>query len=457
MQTLHEAKKKALRMSKKVCIVLTSRGNYAKFKRIIEILRETAGIDLVVITGGELVLKDRVVDAFVINPDYEVFFSVSGGGSVSMSKSVGGAISEFSTLFNLIKPDLICIVGDRFETLGVATAAYMTGIPIAHLEGGELSGTIDEGVRHAITKLASLHFPCTANAAKVIEQLGENPDNIYVVGSTSLDVLDDLAIYDEMMALQRHSDSGVIIDVKKPFLLVCLHPIPNEPEITKELVNETIKAINSLEIPTFWVNANLDAGNDIIGSALRKYRDQNKPSHIHFFKSLPIREYGYLLKHTKCMVGNSSAGIRECSFLGTPSVTIGDRQQHRQRDVNTMDAIVNSDGIIAVVDIQLEQKYKPSSIYGDGNASEKIVSYIRNVQPKRQKVFYEITGHYTGKGGQQRHCKQEHSGAWRETVIPMGSGHSDKVTIAGKDHHFDGYPGDPRNKTQQYSRGSEAP
>lgn len=368
-----------------------------------------------------------------------MYFSVAGGSTISMSKSVGSAVSEFTTLFGMMKPDIVCLVGDRFETLGVATAAYMNNVPIAHLEGGELSGSIDEGVRHAITKLSSLHFPCTEGAGKVIRQLGENPDNIHVVGSTSLDMLDDIAEATEIWDLQKKSGSGAIIDPTGAFLLVCQHPVTNELQDTEKQVWETIWAVDAINMPTFWMNANLDAGSDIISSVLRQYRDQSDPKNIHFFKSLPIRYYGYLLKNTVCMVGNSSAGIRECSYLGTPSVNIGTRQQYRERSGNTVDVAHNHKNIYHKVKNILKFGTFSSALYGDGKASEKIVSIIKQSVLNSQKVFYEIIGDCACKGGEQGSCKQECSDVIQETTLPMGVENGGKFGGIRQDYNFNRY------------------
>lgn len=438
----------------KICIVLTSRGNYAKFKRVIELFRaeklmSDMPLELSVIIGGELVLFDRIAEsAFDIDHDYKVFFSIAGDSVVSMAKSVGAATCELSSLFNAIQPDIVCIVGDRFETLGVATAAYMHNIPIAHLEGGELSGSLDEGVRHAITKLSSLHFPCTEKAGKIIEQLGEDPENIHVVGSTSLDQFDDIADHAEIVELQKKSGSGPILDVNAPFLVVVLHPVPNELEKIREQTYNTLWAIDDVNLPTFWINPNLDAGHDSVGSAIRQYRDMNDPYYVHFFKSLPIREYGFLLKNAACVVGNSSAGIRECSYLGTQAVNIGSRQNHRERGANVIDVDFDFKAISEAIQRQLGAAHFPNTLYGDGKASEKIVRIIKQSDLKRQKVFYEGSWHYSGEGREQGASEQEHQDVGGKTTLSMGVGHGDSIKTVQYNHCEYGYRVDSKGQAK---------
>ncbi len=363
---------------KKICIVLTTRGNYAKFKKLISMVEMDSALEAQLVVGGELLLSDRVTSLFNIKATHKVYFNLGGDNLLAMGKSVGLAVSEFCGAFNSLEPDLVLLVGDRFETFAAASAAYLSGVPIAHLEGGEISGTLDNRLRYAISELASVHFPCTEAAGNHLWDRGYS--DVFVVGSTSIDALLELPerIKDDLMDLQANFGTGSIIDSGKSFLLAILHPdTSNEGDISNE-AHALIGAIDHLKVPTFWLNANLDAGGDKIGAFLRQYRDSVKPDFIHFFKSLPIEYFGHLLKNAACIVGNSSLGIREASYFGVPNVSIGMRQHGREKSWNTTFVKANKDFIIQKIVSEMQHgPYNKDTLYGNGKASQAIWEIIR--------------------------------------------------------------------------------
>lgn len=362
---------------KKVCIVLTTRGNWAKFKKLIGLIGECSDLELQTVVGGELLLQDRVTSLFNVESTAKVYFNVGGDNLVAMGKSVGMAVIEFVNAFNSFKPDLVMLVGDRFETFAAASAAYLSQIPIAHLEGGERSGGLDDGLRYAISHLSQVHFPCTELSGETLKSQGLT--NIHSVGSTSIDILADLPTMEPMdiINLQKRFGVGPIIPPEAPFLLVIFHPDTTPFIDVSRGTSELADAIDSLGMPTFWLNANLDAGSNKVGSVLRRYRDQGKLKTVHFMKSLPIEYFGDLLKNASCIVGNSSAGIREASFLGTPNVSVGVRQAGRECGGNTVYALTDSMDIKGFTIKQLNHgRYEQEYLYGDGKASEKILDEI---------------------------------------------------------------------------------
>ena len=265
-----------------LCIVLTSRGNYAKLKRIMELANLTPGINLKTIVGGDLLLKDKVTSYFNIQPDKECYFNVAGDRLSTMSKSVSLAISEFTSAFEELKPDYVMLVGDRFETFGAATAAYICGVPIIHLEGGEVSGTLDNSFRYAISEFSAIHFPCTEKSAENLKKF----EHVYNVGATSLDsIKTKMSGFNE---LQEKSGSGVTVNTHNDYLLVIYHPDTKYPESVKSEITALIEAVDTIRMPTIWINSNMDAGAGEAGHILRMYRDKEEPNFIHFFKSLPI-------------------------------------------------------------------------------------------------------------------------------------------------------------------------
>jgi UDP-hydrolysing UDP-N-acetyl-D-glucosamine 2-epimerase len=262
-------------------------------------------------------------------------------------------------------------------------------IPVAHIEGGEVSGSIDESIRHAITKMAHIHFPASEDAAERICKMGEDPNKVYIVGATSIDVISrlDLSNLEPILEHQRNFGMGNQLALKpNNYLIVIQHPVTTEYEQNLGYINETLTVINELKIETVWIMPNMDAGSDAINKGIRWFRENNHPEHIHFFKSLPIELFGPLLKNASCIVGNSSSGIRESTYLGTPSVNIGTRQQGRKRGKNTIDVSNNQKEIITAIRKQLANgKYEMQYIYGDGNAAGKIVEVLANSKFSIQK------------------------------------------------------------------------
>jgi UDP-hydrolysing UDP-N-acetyl-D-glucosamine 2-epimerase len=305
-----------------------------------------------------------------------------------MAKSAGLAVTEFSTAFENLCPDVVMVMADRFECLPIAmTAAYMN-IPVAHVEGGEVSGSIDESIRHSITKLSHLHFPATESAAKRIERMGEPSETIFTVGATSLDVIARLNLenLEPIMKLQKTAGVGGFVDLYKPYLVVIMHPVTTEYEKNLLHVKETIAAIESIGMHTVWIWPNMDAGSDGISKGIRDFREKKNPKYIKFFKSLAIELYAPLLKNCLCIVGNSSSGIREASFIGVPSVNIGSRQTGRERGDNVIDVGYDRKEIEKAVIQQVNHgPFEPNHLYGDGNAGIKMAAILKDFNLKIQK------------------------------------------------------------------------
>lgn len=371
---------------RRICVCLTSRGNYAKMKSVMRLIREDPGLELQVIVGGSLVLEkygkvleSKLVDEFPV--DYTINFVIEGETPETMAKSSGLAVIEFSSALANLKPDVVVVIADRFECLSITMAATYMNIPVAHIEGGEISGSIDESIRHAITKMSHLHFPASEEAAARIKRMGEQPESIFRVGSTSFDVLSqlDLENLDTVQELQRTSGVGTEVELKQgEYLVVIQHPVTTEYEENLAHVNETLEAVDSLGIPTIWLWPNMDAGSDGLSKGIRIFRENRHPQHMHFFKSLPIELYGPLLRNAGCLVGNSSSGIREAAFLGTPTVNIGTRQQGRARGPNVVDVPYNREAIGQAIRRQMSNgRYEPCDVYGDGDAAQKIVSVLK--------------------------------------------------------------------------------
>lgn len=381
---------------RKICVVLTTRGNYAKMKSVITDILASPDLELQLILGGMVVLEKygRILQTLEDN-DWPVSrtinFVIEGESLETMAKSSGLAVTEFATAFKDLQPDVVVVIADRFECLPIAMAAAYMNIAIAHVEGGEVSGSIDESIRHSITKLAHVHFPASVDAAKRIERMGEESTSIYPVGGTSMDIIRqlDLDNLEPVKSYQKEYGMGALIDlVPGEYLVLIQHPVTTEYEENLLHIRETIAALEELRIPTVWIMPNMDAGSDGINKGIRMFRENMSPDYIHFFKSLAIEYYAPLLKNAMCILGNSSSGIRESAFLGTPTVNIGSRQHGRERGNNVIDVDYDREQIIEAVKNQIAHgRYAPNHIYGDGFAAQKIVEVLRSYEFPIQKTI----------------------------------------------------------------------
>ena len=272
-------------------------------------------------------------------PDERVFMLIEGETPATMAKSTGLGLLELPTAFDRLQPDVVITVGDRFETMATALAATYMNIPLAHTMGGEVSGNIDESIRHAVTKFAHIHFPACADAAERIIRMGEDPASVHVVGCPRMDLVAEV-LADDGDGLSRVFEVGVggRFSLDEPFLLVSQHPVTTEYGDGERQIAETLAAVQELGLPAIVLWPNADAGSEDIARGMRKFREHEDDSRLHFFKNLPTNDYIRLMARTACLIGNSSSAIREGSFIGTPSVNIGHRQDGRERGPNVIDA-----------------------------------------------------------------------------------------------------------------------
>tara|TARA_B100001758_G_C18414064_1_gene618044 strand:+ start:1607 stop:2764 length:1158 start_codon:yes stop_codon:yes gene_type:complete len=380
-----------------ICIVIGSRAHYSSIKSVLFEIKKSANLNLQLITTGSAVLDRYGNVANLIKSDgFKIQASVNalveGETLTTMAKSAGLGIIELSSIFENIKPDIVLTVGDRYETMAtVISAAYMN-IILAHTMGGEVSGTIDESIRHAITKFAHIHFPASKEAATRIERLGEDPSNIHLVGCPRIDLVKQIIHNQEASRINNNElfseGVGPSFDLNKPFLLLSQHPVTTEYGHAEEQINQTLAAIEELEIPTIALWPNSDAGSEDISRGMRKLREKKKDINIHFYKNLPVNTYIRLMMRTACLVGNSSSAIREGPFIGTPAVNIGTRQNKRERGMNVLDANYNKDEIKEAIIKQINHgSYETDHTYGDGTAAEKIAKILESTNPDLQKTI----------------------------------------------------------------------
>ncbi|TSC59240.1 MAG: UDP-N-acetylglucosamine 2-epimerase [Candidatus Peregrinibacteria bacterium Greene0416_19] len=377
-----------------ICVVVGSRANYSSIKSVMRAVQAHPDLALQVVVGASALLdrygsvvKFMEKDGFA--PDERVHMLIEGETPLTMAQSTGLGLIELARVFDRLRPDAVVTVGDRFETMATAVAAAYMNIPLAHTMGGEVSGTIDESIRHAVTKLAQLHFPSNDRAADRIIRMGEDPKRVHVVGCPRMDLVAEVArLHSDPASLPLLLQEGVGggIDFRKPYLLVMQHPVTTEYGQGRDQIEETLKAIEELHIPTifFWPNA--DAGSEDIAQGIRIFREHKDDSYIRFYKNLPVETFIPIMRHCACMVGNSSAAIREGSFLGVPVVNVGTRQTGRDRGANILDAGHDHAAIVSAVKKQLAHgPYEPDTLYGDGTAGEKIADILSTATLSVQK------------------------------------------------------------------------
>lgn len=378
---------------RKICFVITSKIHYARNKLILEELRKREDVDLQIVLGGSAILEKygnilNLLEEDGFNYNAKIIMTLEGGVPAAMAKTTGIGIVEFTTTFENLKSDLVVVRGDRYEVLSAAIASAYLNIPIAHIEGGDVSGTIDESVRHAITKLSHIHFTTNELSKKRVLQMGENPKYVFNYGSPDVEFAskNNHKISNDLI---NYFGVGSRIDINKPFIMVSQHPVTTEFGKNREIIMKTLEAIEELDIPTIWFWPNIDAGTDEVSKGIRTFREEGRGEKIRFIKFLPPEDYIALLKKASVLVGNSSAGIKECSFLGIPVVNIGSRQNGRMRGENVLDADYDKNQIKLAIKKQLNHgKFEPSYIYYTEDTSKNIANKLVTINLYIQKKFY---------------------------------------------------------------------
>jgi len=376
---------------RRICVVVTNRASYARIRSVLGAIQQHPHLELQLVLSASMMLHrfgraEEVVRADGFTPTSTIHCIIEGETPVTMAKTTGLAVMELAPLFERLKPDIVLTVADRFETIATAVAAAYLNIPLAHTQGGEVTGSIDESVRHAVTKLAHLHFPATQRAGENIIRMGEFAENVHVSGCPSIDALAELDLLPLDHQFVARFGVGNTIDTTKPYLLVVQHPVTTEYSDAAQQVEESLMAIQQQEMPAIWIWPNVDAGSDAVSKRLRQSRERFPDAPLHFFINLPVEDFARLIKNAACMVGNSSAGIREASFLGTPSVNIGSRQTGRERAENVIDVDHDRAAILAAIKRQVDHgPYPSSTLFGDGRAAERIAMVLATAELSIQK------------------------------------------------------------------------
>ena len=383
------------KIKKKICVVITARPSYSRVKTALQAIKDHPGLELQLVVAASALL-DRYgsavdyieKDGFTINE--RVFMVLEGSSPASMAKTTGLGILELSTIFDNLRPDIVVTIADRFETMATAIASAYMNIPLAHIQGGEVTGSIDEKVRHSISKLSDLHLVSCKDAGDRLIKMGEDAERVFVTGCPSIDIAREVSANTKLDfdPNERYGGVGAYVDVTQDYLVVMQHPVTTEHQNALAQISQTLEAIKKIDMPTFWFWPNVDAGSDAISNGLRSFREENPKNKLRFFKNMEGKDFLKLLVNSKCLIGNSSAGIRECSYLGVPVVNIGSRQNRRVRGKNVID--VNYDGtqIFKAVISQLKKgKYEQEVIYGNGNSGKLIAEVLGKLTPGIEKVI----------------------------------------------------------------------
>ncbi|MBI3443922.1 MAG: UDP-N-acetylglucosamine 2-epimerase (hydrolyzing) [Magnetospirillum sp.] len=371
---------------RKICVVIGSRANYSSIKSAMRAIKAHPALQLQLVCGASALL-DRygsVVDLIRkdgFEPDAEIHMLVEGETPATMAKSTGLGLIELPTIFLRLKPDFVITVGDRFETMATTLAAAYMNIPVAHTMGGEVSGTIDESIRHAVTKFAHVHFPASPGAAERIVKLGEKPEDVHLVGCPRIDLVAEILKNDagaRQLTRDLFKDGvGDALDLEKPFIMVSQHPVTTEYGEGERQIRATLEAVKESNLPAIVLWPNSDAGSEDVARGIRKWREQGLAVNMHFFKNLPIDVYVRLMARTACLVGNSSSGIREGAFIGTPCVNLGSRQTMRDHGANVIEVPAEKAAILAALQDRIARgRFASDPIYGDGTAGVQIADIL---------------------------------------------------------------------------------
>lgn len=368
-------------------MVITARPSYSRIKTALQAIQDHPDLELQLVVAASALL-DRYGSAVnIIEKDgfpiiSKVFNVLEGENLTAAAKTTGIGILELSTVFDNIKPDVVVTIADRFETIATAISAAYMNIPLVHIQGGEVTGNIDEKVRHAITKLADSHFVASTDALERVIKMGEEKESVFLTGCPSIDIAHEITLNPELDfdPFEKYGGVGEKFDISNGYIVAMQHPVTTEFGKSKDQITETLNAINNLRIPTLFFWPNVDAGSDGTSNGIRKFREIEKPENIHFFKNMEPEDFLRLLYNSKCLIGNSSVGIRECAFLGVPVINIGSRQNGRERGQNVIDVEHSQKEIIEAINFQIQHgRYLPDYIYGNGKAGEIIADLLSKI------------------------------------------------------------------------------
>jgi GDP/UDP-N,N'-diacetylbacillosamine 2-epimerase (hydrolysing) len=361
-------------VSRRIIYISGTRADFGLMKQTLLALHQCTDFELVVLATGMHLLEEygRTVNE-IISLGLTVHncpVTLSGRNGSEMAHAISNQIAQFTDILDDLNPDLLLLLGDRGEMLAGAIAALHLKIPIAHIHGGERSGTIDEPMRHAITKLSHIHFTSTDVSRERIIKMGERPNLVFTTGAPGLDEIYDFTPGNRKTLFEKYG-----LNLKKSFLMFLFHPVVQQDGEASSQANAILDAVEKMNIQTLVLLPNSDSG----GRSIRNEINLRKGnSNFKVIAHLPRSDYLSLLSYASVLVGNSSSGIIESASLGTPAVNIGSRQQGRERNSNTIDVECATDSIynaiVKAIDLETGNRH---NVYGDGTASRKITELLK--------------------------------------------------------------------------------
>ena len=369
---------------RRICVLVTARPSYSRIRSALRAIQDHPALELQLVVAASALLERygnaiQAIERDGFEVRHRVYMVLEGENLVTSAKSTGIGLSELATVFDNLKPDAVVTVADRYETLATAVAAAYMNIPVVHVQGGEVTGSIDEKVRHAVTKLANLHLVSTPMARQRVIRLGEPDESVIVTGCPSIDIAAEVAARPalDFDLFERYGGVGPRSDLSRGYLVVLQHPVTTEYEEARAQVDEALYAVKDTNLPVLWFWPNVDAGSDGTSKGIRVFREKEKPGNLHFFRNMFPEDFLRVLLRSAAIVGNSSVAIRECSFLGVPAVNIGSRQQGRERGANVIDVDHDRRQIAEAIDRHRQTgRAAPDHLYGDGRAGGRIAECL---------------------------------------------------------------------------------
>ncbi|MED0703010.1 MULTISPECIES: UDP-N-acetylglucosamine 2-epimerase [Aeribacillus] len=367
---------------KKIVVVTGTRADYGIYVPLLKKIEKDPVLELgLIVTGMHLspiygyTINEIKADKYKIIGTIDIL--LQGSTSANMARSIGLGIIGMTQVLETNQPDLLFVLGDRGEMLAAAIAASHLNIPVAHLHGGEVSGSIDESVRHAISKLSHIHFPATAKSAERLKKMGEDEWRIHQVGALRLDTIlkANLPSFEEV-----RDKYGLGFIEKNNYFLLVYHPVTTEVHSLKDQIKNVLDALIKHQKPIICILPNSDYGTEEITAVYNEYKQSN----IKFIKNFNHLDYLTVLKHSLALIGNSSSGIIEAASFHVPVLNIGNRQKGRERSGNVVDVTTALEDIEKGLNQVLSESFrqsvsKVSNVYGDGKASDRIVKRIKDL------------------------------------------------------------------------------
>lgn len=376
---------------RRVCVVVSARPSYSRVKTALQAMQAHPALELQVVATASALLERyggvvHMMESEGIPITARAATVVDGHTPTTMATSTGVALLKLVSVLENLEPDVVVTVADRYETLATATAAAYMNIPLAHLQGGELTGSVDEKVRHAVTKLANLHFVSTPRAAQRVLAMGEEPNSVFVTGCPSIDLAAQIKNYatDRRRLLEPYGCP----DLPADYVVVLQHPVSTQCEQAQQQMLETLHGVEACGVVAVVFQPNEDAGSESTARAIAAFRAARHGDRFFYVDNMRPMDFLRLLDGSRSLVGNSSVGIRECSYLGVPVVNIGSRQLHRERGANVLDAPHDRAAIAKALGRQIDSgRYARDALYGSGGAGEKIAAILADVSLSIEKSF----------------------------------------------------------------------